>query len=100
MIELILLFFMCRHTGRLAAAKGLSPLTWRIFTVIAFFLFEIIGLGLAMAQKNITPPKTLQEAQQVAVDHPGLSFFAMFVGAGGYLLIRAWLERKTPIKNK
>ena len=44
MLDLIVLIFLTREIGRLAFRKGLKPLTWRIYNVIGWLLFEIIGI--------------------------------------------------------
>ncbi len=44
MIEIVALIFIAREMGRLAAQKGLKPLTWKIYSITAWLVFEIIGL--------------------------------------------------------
>lgn len=44
MLDLIVLIFLTREIGRLAFRKGLKPLTWRIYNVLGWLLFEIIGI--------------------------------------------------------
>lgn len=48
MLDLIVLIFLTREIGRLAARKGLKPLTWRIYNVTGWLFFEIIGLVLGI----------------------------------------------------
>jgi len=43
-LDLIVLFFLAREIGRLASRKGLKPSTWRLYTVVAWIITEIIGL--------------------------------------------------------
>lgn len=43
-MDLIVLFFLAREIGRLASRKGLKPGTWRLYTVLAWIITEIIGL--------------------------------------------------------
>jgi hypothetical protein len=38
------LFFLAREIGRLAKRKGLKTVTWRIYTVLAWIISELIGL--------------------------------------------------------
>ncbi|MFM7710859.1 MAG: hypothetical protein ACKO5C_08085 [Ferruginibacter sp.] len=102
MIELILLFFMCRHNSRLAKERGLSSGKWMLITVVLFFIFESIGLGLAMTHKNMVPPKNYSEAEKVAQEiakYPEINLFALFVGVGGFLLVRYFIERKPVLKK-
>ncbi len=44
MLELIALIFLTREIGRLAEKKGLKPITWKIYLVIGWLFFEIIGI--------------------------------------------------------
>ena len=54
MLDLIILIFLTREIGRLASRKGLKVLTWRIYNVTGWLLFEIIGIiaGLAIFGKD------------------------------------------------
>ena len=44
MLDLIVLFFLTREIGRLAFRKGLKPLTWKIYNVLAWLGAELIGI--------------------------------------------------------
>jgi hypothetical protein len=44
MLEIIALIFLTKDVGKLALAKGLKPLTWKIYTVVAWVISEIIGV--------------------------------------------------------
>ena len=44
MIEIIILIFLTREIGRMAIRKGLKPLTWKIYNVLGWLIFEFIGL--------------------------------------------------------
>jgi hypothetical protein len=44
MLELIALIFLTREIGKIAEKKGLKPLTWKIYLVIGWLFFEIIGI--------------------------------------------------------
>ncbi|MGN6532999.1 MAG: hypothetical protein ACTHK0_14755 [Ginsengibacter sp.] len=44
MLELIALIFLTREIGRLAEKKGLKPNTWKIYLVIGWIFFELIGI--------------------------------------------------------
>ena len=44
MIEIIVLIFLTREIGKLAHEKGLKPSTWKIYTVLGWFITEVIGL--------------------------------------------------------
>jgi hypothetical protein len=44
MLDIIVLIFLTREIGRIAYAKGLKPLTWKIYTVLSWLVSEIIGI--------------------------------------------------------
>ena len=44
MLEIIALIFLTKEIGKLATKKGLKPITWKIYTVIAWLVSEIIGI--------------------------------------------------------
>jgi hypothetical protein len=44
MLELIALIFLTREIGRLAEKKGLKPVNWKIYLVIGWIFFELIGI--------------------------------------------------------
>ncbi len=44
MLEIIALIFLTKDIGKIAAQKGLKPITWKIYTVIAWLVSEIIGI--------------------------------------------------------
>jgi hypothetical protein len=44
MLEIIILIFLTKEIGRLAFSKGLKPGTWKIYTVVAWIISEIIGI--------------------------------------------------------
>ena len=44
MLEIIALIFLTKEIGKLAAQKGLKPITWKIYTIIAWLVSEIIGV--------------------------------------------------------
>lgn len=44
MLEIIALIFLTKEIGKIAAQKGLKPVKWKIYTVIAWLISEIIGV--------------------------------------------------------
>ena len=48
MLEIIALIFLTRDIGKIAASKGLKPGTWKIYTVLAWIIFEIWGFIIAL----------------------------------------------------
>jgi hypothetical protein len=44
MLDLIVLYFLTKEIGRLAYSKGMKPIAWKIYTIVCWLLFEVIGL--------------------------------------------------------
>ena len=44
MLEIVALIFITKEIGKLAHNKGLKPLTWKIYTIVAWIVSEIIGV--------------------------------------------------------
>lgn len=44
MLEIIALIFLTKEVGKLAEAKGLRPLNWKIYTIIAWIFSEVLGV--------------------------------------------------------
>jgi hypothetical protein len=81
MIEIIALVFITREIKKIALQKGLKPLTWKIYTIVCWFVFEIIGITLGIllfGMANIIP----------------LAFFGLMCAFGGFLVIRSILINK------
>lgn len=49
MLEIIALIFLTKNIGALAIQKGLKPGTWKLYTVLAWFGAEILGIILGFA---------------------------------------------------
>ncbi len=43
MLEIIALIFLTKEIGKIANEKGLKPLSWKIYTVLAWIAGEFIG---------------------------------------------------------
>lgn len=54
MLEIIALIFLTREIGKIAASKGLKPITWKIYTVLGWIIFELWGfmIGLIFFEAN------------------------------------------------
>lgn len=81
MLDIIVLIFLCNKNGDLASRKGLKPGTWRLYTILAWIVAEILGLFIgivAFGKGNLV----------------GLILFSLASAFGGYLLVRAILEKK------
>lgn len=44
MLEIIALIFLTKEIGKIAAKKGLKPITWKIYLIIGWLFSETIGL--------------------------------------------------------
>ncbi|MEO6548005.1 MAG: hypothetical protein ABIN94_08395 [Ferruginibacter sp.] len=73
--------------GRLAVQKGLKAGTWRLYTVLAWIGFEMLGVVLAMA---FFGPGNLVAMLSVGV----ASAF------GGYLFIKSVLDKKRDLLDE
>ncbi len=81
MLEIIALIFLCKMNGDLAARKGLKPLTWKLYTILAWIVAEVFGLMLGISMFDKT-------------NLFGIFGVALFSAFGGYLFIRHTLECK------
>ncbi len=81
MIEIILLFILTKQMGALAVKKGLPRGRWKFITVIAWLVFEMIGIILGIiffGQGNLI----------------GLMAFGLVCAFGGYLTVKYNLEKR------
>ncbi len=84
MLEIVALFFLTRSIGQLAITKGQKPGSWKLYTVLAWFIGEITGLMLGLIM--------------FGVDRP---LMAILVGIpcaiGGYHIVRNTLDKKPDV---
>ncbi len=95
MPEIIILFFLCRKMGDLAVQKGLSTITWKLYTILGFFAAEIAGiiLGLSLfGNIDVNALSTVEQLQKTNIY--GLEAFALISAFGGYLIVKSILEKK------
>ena len=91
MIEIIVLYFLCKHIGKLALSKGLKPLTWKIYTILAWIAAELLGIIFGAALFGIN----LQAELSKQTNELGrLMLFSLVCAFGGYLLVRKILENR------
>lgn len=83
MLEIIAIIFLCRKNGHVAIEKGLKPNTWKFYTFLAWVAAELIGITLSIAFLGITIDNLL-----------ALTGIGLMSGFGGYLFVRAILEKK------
>jgi hypothetical protein len=84
MLEIIALFFLTRHIGALAERKGEKPGTWKVYTVLAWFIGEILGLFIGI---------TLFGSDRILM----LALLAIPCAIGGYHIVRNMLEKKPDV---
>lgn len=44
MLDLIILFFLTKEIGKIAVQKGLKPFFWKIYTIAAWIISEVVGI--------------------------------------------------------
>lgn len=81
MIEIILLFFLTKSMGALAARKGLPSGRWKLITVMAWLAFEMIGMIIGIAVFGTGNLYALMA-------------FALVCAFGGYLTVKYILDNK------
>lgn len=47
-MDIIILIFLARSIGKLAAQKGLRPSTWQIYLVVGWIMAELVGIALGV----------------------------------------------------
>jgi uncharacterized membrane protein YqgA involved in biofilm formation len=81
MLEIIALIFLTKNIGKLADQKGLKPGTWKLYTVLAWFGAEILGIAIGFmvfGQDNII----------------GAILLGIGAAIGSYFLIKSTLAKK------
>jgi hypothetical protein len=48
MLELVILYFLTKEIRRLANRKGVKVFTWQLYTVVAWFFSELLGIIIAL----------------------------------------------------
>jgi hypothetical protein len=81
MLEIIALIFIAKDINKIAILKGVNPLTWKIYAIVSWFVFEIIGIAIDMFVFK-------------QVDLVSLMFSGLVFAFGGFLIIRAILSNK------
>lgn len=80
MLEIIALIYLCKKTGETAVRKGLPAGRWKFYTVLAWFVAEFTGFlvgAMLFGTENVI----------------GLFLFALVCAVGGYLIIKAVLDK-------
>ena len=87
MIDLIVLIFLTREIGKVAFRKGLKPLTWRIYNVVGWLLFETFGIiaGFGIFDKS----------NLISINLMGFAF-----AITSYFLIKARLDKLPDVDDE
>lgn len=80
MIEIIALIILVIHVGKVATRKGEKAVKWQVLTVAAWITAEIVGLMIGI---------TFFGTGNVI----GLMLLGLISAVGGYLIIKAKLDR-------
>ena len=83
MIDIIALIYLCRKIGKLAQRKGLKPGQWKFITVITWIVFEIAGVIICFMLFGFNKDNIL-----------GFMAFAVVCAFGGYLIVKANLDKR------
>jgi len=80
MLEIIALYFLCKHMSVLARQKGQSPAKWKLYTIIGWFIAEIFGFIMGISffgTENLI----------------GIMLIGLISAVGAYLVVKAQLEK-------
>lgn len=86
MLEIIALIFLCKMNGNLALKKGLKPGSWKLYTIFAWIVAEITGMALGISFFGFDKK-----------DIYSLMAIGLVSAFGGYLFVRAILEKKPDV---
>ncbi|HRD57292.1 MAG TPA: hypothetical protein PK504_04550 [Ferruginibacter sp.] len=86
MLEILILVFLVINVGNKARRKGLNVLRWRVLTVLAWIVAEMLGLfiGIMLVGKD---------------DLVKLMMIGIVSAFGGYLLIKYNLDKHPDIDD-
>lgn len=92
MFELAISVFCAYQNAKLARKKGQNTVLWVFITIVSFFVAYTIA-AVALVLMMYKGPMDKDALQQFIASHPFLYITVLFIGLGGYLLIRYILER-------
>ncbi len=81
MLEIVLLFFLCKKIGVMATQKGLNPGRWKLYTVISWIAFEMLGCVTGIVVFGFDKNNLIE-----------LLSFSILCAFGGFLFVRYRLE--------
>ena len=80
MFEIIALYFLCKHIGKMAIRKGERKGKWILATIGAWIAAEFLGMFLAIILLG-------------ADNMVGILLIGIMSAIGGYLIVKAQLEK-------
>ncbi len=104
MLFLLLVGYLIYKNSLIARAKGKSLFLWGTITFLAVFLGEVIGMFIVVSTAypqylGVSDINKSAELANAIGNNFLQSFFLIFCGFGGYLLIRFILERSKDLPN-
>lgn len=86
MLEIIALVFLCKKMGKLAIQKGLKPGLWKLYTVLAWIVAEMMGVIFGMGMFG--------EVNNVKENMISIMALGLVSAFGGYLFVKNVLDNK------
>lgn len=93
MLDIILFILFATSNSRIARRKGLSPAPWVLITIVAMVTGMFIGAFIVML--TYRGPLQIGSVQKFLLDNPLKVITFYVLEAGGALLVRYILERRT-----
>lgn len=98
LIDIIALFFLCKRNGTLAVQKGLKANTWKWYTILGWFAAEIAGLIFGILLFGKSNLENLNDINSYEKNNIyGLWAIGIMSAFGGYLIVKAVLEKKPDV---
>ncbi|WP_299252562.1 hypothetical protein [uncultured Cytophaga sp.] len=91
MLEIVVLYFLCKKNALLAEQKKLSKSRWVITTIFYWILFEILMIALFSSFVKMDA-EVIQEAKTITNELLLMMGAGLLGGYLGYLLVRKRLE--------
>lgn len=99
MFELLLSIFCSYRNAQLAKRKGQNTVVWVFITLVAYWICYSFGSALLIVATYKGPfePKAMVD---FIYARPIMPITFMFMGLGGYLIIRYILEKMQDVKSE
>jgi hypothetical protein len=92
MVDIVLLYFLVKHIGKLAEQKGQPTSTWKIFTILGWVIGGMFGLYAGLLYVNL-PNFTQLLKPQFSMLLLQVMLFYFVGGLTIYFLLRGLLQR-------